>query len=486
MPLIDLNGLGHFKDKENAMIAEDFSASKAYAAGDYCYYNGTLYKFKTAHAAGAWTIADVEAAKLAHDVSDLKTAINGLYSVQETGILPTYGGVYSLVTKEFFSNSGYEYAVFEVDEIDKIYVTTKGYTNTPIAMFYSGTPLNSTTWLGSQGDLTDRQYIDELLIMPAGTKYVAINNRVGGLFDIKKSQPLSNKVKNILARYDGTTLTLQTKYATDSDLILTMGKGGGNNLFDFRSFTEKANDGTTRFSFSNTTDWFMPYRVRAINNADGDLPTNWASQFVGGNHQYNNQGSGSTPTARGVIDAVLFDGEDVSSGAEGFYKKVDVYWTNYIQGQNTKKEDGTGREILMEKYHLTFDGFTFDIDHYFMPLEEVGMLTYYGLGMWWNSQSSSLHCQYLGGNNRIPVLMSAESNCGVKTCLDMYFIDGNDNKIEEILSDVDLGLQEYNDQTYSAFTSGSKAYFNMWNRLTTLQANEKFFHKAKIIFSKKH
>lgn len=76
MPLIDLNGLGHFKDKENAMIAEDFSASKAYAAGDYCYYNGTLYKFKTAHAAGAWTIADVEAAKLAHDVSDLKTAFN--------------------------------------------------------------------------------------------------------------------------------------------------------------------------------------------------------------------------------------------------------------------------------------------------------------------------------------------------------------------------------------------------------------------------
>lgn len=78
MPLIDLNGLGHFKDKENAMIAEDFSASKAYAAGDYCYYNGTLYKFKTAHAAGAWTIADVEAAKLAHDVSDLKESISNI------------------------------------------------------------------------------------------------------------------------------------------------------------------------------------------------------------------------------------------------------------------------------------------------------------------------------------------------------------------------------------------------------------------------
>lgn len=75
MPLIDLNGLGHFKDKENAMIAEKFSASKAYAAGDYCYYNGTLYKFKTAHAAGAWTTSDVETVKLAHDVTDLKESL---------------------------------------------------------------------------------------------------------------------------------------------------------------------------------------------------------------------------------------------------------------------------------------------------------------------------------------------------------------------------------------------------------------------------
>lgn len=78
MPLINLNGLGHFKDKENAMIAEKFSASKAYAVGDYCYYNGTLYRFKTAHAAGVWTTSDVEAAKLAHDVTDLKESFESV------------------------------------------------------------------------------------------------------------------------------------------------------------------------------------------------------------------------------------------------------------------------------------------------------------------------------------------------------------------------------------------------------------------------
>ena len=76
MPLIDLNGLGHFKDRENAMIAENFAATKDYAAGDYCYFNGTLKKFKTAHAAGAWIGTDAEDAKLAGDVSSLKESIN--------------------------------------------------------------------------------------------------------------------------------------------------------------------------------------------------------------------------------------------------------------------------------------------------------------------------------------------------------------------------------------------------------------------------
>lgn len=80
MPLIDLPGLGHFKDRENAMIAENFAATKDYAAGDYCYFNGTLKKFKTAHAAGAWIGTDAENAKLAHDVTDLKTAVSEIDS----------------------------------------------------------------------------------------------------------------------------------------------------------------------------------------------------------------------------------------------------------------------------------------------------------------------------------------------------------------------------------------------------------------------
>lgn len=57
------------------MIADDFSTSTAYAIGDYAIYNGHLYRFTAAHAAGAWTGTDAVQVQLAEDVADLKSAI---------------------------------------------------------------------------------------------------------------------------------------------------------------------------------------------------------------------------------------------------------------------------------------------------------------------------------------------------------------------------------------------------------------------------
>ena len=56
-------------------LASNFSASTAYAAGDYVIYSGKLYRFTAAHSAGAWNAAHVTEAKLADEVSDLKTAL---------------------------------------------------------------------------------------------------------------------------------------------------------------------------------------------------------------------------------------------------------------------------------------------------------------------------------------------------------------------------------------------------------------------------
>ena len=63
-------------------LASNFSASTAYAAGDYVIYSGKLYRFTAAHSAGAWNAAHVTEAKLAADlasnVSGIEAAIDDL------------------------------------------------------------------------------------------------------------------------------------------------------------------------------------------------------------------------------------------------------------------------------------------------------------------------------------------------------------------------------------------------------------------------
>lgn len=47
----------------------EFSTSTAYAVGDYCTYQGVLYRFTTAHAAGAWNASHVVATKIADELA---------------------------------------------------------------------------------------------------------------------------------------------------------------------------------------------------------------------------------------------------------------------------------------------------------------------------------------------------------------------------------------------------------------------------------
>ena len=57
-------------------IASDFSSSTAYTAGQYVYYNNTLYCFTADHAAGAWTGSDATAVTAGGQLTDLKNALN--------------------------------------------------------------------------------------------------------------------------------------------------------------------------------------------------------------------------------------------------------------------------------------------------------------------------------------------------------------------------------------------------------------------------
>lgn len=70
-------------------IAPTFSASTAYAAGSYVWYDGNLYKFTADHAAGSWTGTDAVSVSLAGDlgaqVIDLKSAVG--FTDNEIGLI---------------------------------------------------------------------------------------------------------------------------------------------------------------------------------------------------------------------------------------------------------------------------------------------------------------------------------------------------------------------------------------------------------------
>lgn len=87
-----------------ASIAGTFSPSTAYAAGSYVWYDGTLYRFTAAHAAGSWTGSDATEVTIGGELADINSAIDPMMDTEEmlTNKLPT-GGNNTAIT---YNNDG--------------------------------------------------------------------------------------------------------------------------------------------------------------------------------------------------------------------------------------------------------------------------------------------------------------------------------------------------------------------------------------------
>lgn len=97
---VDLEDL-YLNGDESSAGAAAFDASTAYAVGDYATYNGGLYKFIAAHAAGAWNSADVVLVGTDTDINFLKINTGWLKQIKNGGHVldasgSAYGGAMSL------------------------------------------------------------------------------------------------------------------------------------------------------------------------------------------------------------------------------------------------------------------------------------------------------------------------------------------------------------------------------------------------------
>lgn len=296
-----------------------------------------------------------------------------------------------------------------------------------------------------------------------------------GNITIKQRIETVGKKINYVISENGNAVTLISKYNEQNDIAVTLKKKGGNNLFDFYQIGLIANS-TADISTSaenqvlllqTTTDWFAPFVVKALNNIDGDSTA--SDTFTGGNHQYNNTGEGSTPTARGT--ALVFKADDIAvSSGSGSCSMFEMDWTNLVQATNTKKADGTGREVLQENHRLIFDGIKFEAFVDLIPLEDIKMMIWYGLQWTWDSSFGAggvyKNTQYIGATNRaVNDASSASSKSNDAKCCHVVGYSTDHEIRVDIDAEYDLGDHKFYPTGDSAMFTATygKGYCNFFN-----------------------
>lgn len=413
-------------------------------------------------------------------------------------------GCYPRSTKDYWDNNNYRCIVCPCEDGDVFKVSANCVAAVVLATYYNGAP-SPSTYIGAYSEnLPDyTAYNDVEVAVPDGCRFVVFNDFVhygptlavkkkkvwyeygDGLFsDVQKSV---DSVANTIVEYkikDG-ALMLRGHYMPNYDSVIVMNNGRGNGLWDFAKFGLIPADGNLADYavadideiWSSGTDWHAPFQIQAINNADGDDASNVT--FTGGNHQYNNSGSGSTPTATSKYVRFYADGKPVTDGI-GYAKHFTVEWCNGVQAYNTRKSDGSGREVLMEYHRMVYDGEKIEETVDLIANEELKILLWYGFQF-----SSRLtvypNVRYIGGTNRAVTTDDSSSSgnaapWGIRAA-------GNAHQIEmHIDTSFDIGKREHYSGTAGAFTANGKAYFNTVSNLT-IHAGEMYSMRGGYRFS---
>lgn len=396
---------------------------------------------------------------------------------------------------------------------EKYFVTTRvpDNKNYAVALFYNET--GYMDGVGFNDTAAVMNVTDYEVTIPDGCTLLRCSAQTSVTFTLKQEiteRTLLNPVeelrkvqKPIAYRLANNTIEVCSKYGVDKDQKILLSPKGGNGLFDFYRFALLENtspapstnfDGYTVY-LSNTTDWHAPFQVSAVDGADGDnvkTDGNYRLYFTGGNHQYNNTGSGSTATARLGSLRFFVDGKEITAG-EGYANTVEMRWTNYVQGYNTTKADGSGREILQENHTLRFDGVEWTSDVELIALEEINIAVWYGFQGVLGSQSNPLvylkSVRYVGSKNRGIFSPTGDagfaSSCGSETC-NKVICHGDEHCMEiEVDETYDLGKRAYTNPYSACFTTTSRKVYHSIvhnDKMPSIPAGDHYYLRGKYRF----
>lgn len=269
--------------------------------------------------------------------------------------------------------------------------------------------------------------------------------------------------------FDG-SLYVSTKYNSGT-LDVVFGKRGPNQLPDFKKITA---DG--REKYNGSSDMHSPFTIKAVNNIDGDdVDTH---TYTGGNHNYGNTGTTDyTATGRNISFDLYADGELLSDGDFGLATTIMIEWVNRVQGYNTRKSDGSGREIIEERHTIIFDGVNWVSTVELEPLEDVVIENYYGYQC---PVSNYPNIHMIGADYKKVFVYSSPHDSGNNTP-NMYVACSTDDRLEmEVDRSYDMGKGTYYSGTQGFRTiAGGKGYTFL---ISNLSAEEGDIYGARGIY----
>ena len=285
------------------------------------------------------------------------------------------------------------------------------------------------------------------------------------------------------------------QYDDGRDLCVSFWQKASNNLPDFGRFCTYPNvsddvlTDKTGLSYREIngggTDYLSPSVVYAKNNVNGDFADFTSGKLTGGWHGYNNATSGATPTARNVSCKVFCDGREVSIGEQVRGNDVVIDIVNRLQGSNTEKSDGSGREIVEQHITIRFyDDFTVKVDCEITALEDIVYRMHYGISSYL-AAGKPIHFVGCRTKRNPQIPSSAVNRCGDKNCTEIRQYCDYDVFSMGFDASHDLGTLYANDWVHSCIMGSGKAYMVLvYNEGTTendglsLNANDKVYWRG--------
>lgn len=377
---------------------------------------------------------------------------------------------------QYISESG-EYAKYTVAPGEKYKISGWHYNDIYCGLFYVVN--NATTRITK----TTGKFEIELTI-PENVNEIYANGRTNAPVIIEKIVSQSStdfwndykQIKTMKSNYgvnhllSGNIIVFISNYDETHDLAIRFNRKTGNNLPDFYSFDVCENisnnvlvddENVKKRSISQgDTDYLSPSVVYAIDNIDGDYPDFTSGKLTGGVHMFNSKTSGDyTPTARNILSKVYCDGKEVIVGEKIRGNEVIVDIVNRLQGSNTEKADGSGREIVEQHFRISFrKGNEIIVDGEITALENILYANYYGISYYFYGQQKTLPCYLVGDEvTRTGIIPTVDIHRSDNNCNAIISITDTDVFEMSIDNSIDLGKFNHNSGYNMQFSSG-KAY----------------------------